>query len=74
MSERKLGSILDIVDGTYVNIKASSIDEFAYVNRKQQHSINCQVVANSDYYIRDLVTKWPEGTDESFMWKQSSAR
>jgi len=74
LSRRKLGGILGVVDGTHVNIKAPSRDEFAYVNRKQQHSINCQVVANSDYYILDLVAKWPGGSHDSFIWKQSSIR
>jgi hypothetical protein len=73
-SQRKLPGILGVVDGTHVTIQAPSIDEFAYVNRKLEHSINCQVVANHNYYILDAVAKWPGSSHDSFFWNQSSVR
>jgi len=67
-------NIIGIVDGTHVPIKSPKENENIYVNRKFYHSINCQVVANRDYYISDIVAKWPGSTHDSFVWSDSSVR
>ena len=74
LSRQKLGGILGVVDGTHVNIKAPTRDEFAYVNRKLEHSINCQIVTNHNYLITDVVAKWPGSSHDSFVWNNSSVR
>lgn len=35
--------VIGLTDGTFVQIKGTSRDEHAFVNRKGQHSINVQV-------------------------------
>jgi len=74
LSGYKLQGIIGVVDGTHIAIKAPREDEFAYVNRKQQHSINCQVVANHDCLFLDVVAKWPGSSHDSYIWKRSSVR
>ena len=36
-------NVIGAVDGTHVRIQAPSEEEWAYVNRKGEHSINVQV-------------------------------
>jgi len=74
VSGNRLEGILGVVDGSHVAIIAPRVDEFAYVNRKQQHSINCQLVASYNYYITDLVAKYPGSSHDSFIWNHCSVR
>ncbi|KAK0144666.1 putative nuclease HARBI1 [Merluccius polli] len=49
------------VDGTHIQIIAPSKDEDVFVNRKNVHSINTQIVFDATFYILD-VAKWPAGS------------
>jgi hypothetical protein len=64
-------NIIGIVDGSHINIKAPSENEPWYVNRKQKHSINVQVICDNEYTITDLVAKWPGSTHDSFIFRNS---
>jgi hypothetical protein len=66
--------ILGIVDGTHIGIISPPVDEDRYVNRKNYHSINCQVVVDSEYKFTDIVAKWPGSTHDALMWRESSVR
>ena len=35
--------VIGAVDGSHINVKAPSEEEWAYVNRKGNHSVNIQV-------------------------------
>ncbi|XP_052785967.1 putative nuclease HARBI1 [Mya arenaria] len=52
--------VMGLINGTHIRIRAPSEDEynFMYVNRKQFHSINVQVVDGDDKII-DIVARWP---------------
>lgn len=63
-----------VIDGTHVAIKAPSIDEPTYVNRKQFHSINVQVIADYNYQFLDIVAKYPGSAHDSFIWRNSNIR
>jgi len=64
--------VLGVVDGTHVGIVAPSVDEGLFVNRKNYHSINGQVVASADQQFFDIVAKYPGSSHDSFVWHNSS--
>jgi len=57
--------IVGCINGTHVRIQAPSEHEYLYVNRKGYHSINVQIVCNSDMGIVNLVATWPGSTHDA---------
>ena len=57
--EAGLPGVIGAIDGTHVRIAAPKENAAEYVNRKQQHSINVQVVFDNSYKILDIVARWP---------------
>ena len=47
-SDHNIPNVVGLIDGTHIQIIAPPVNEDAYVNRLQYHSINCQVVVNHD--------------------------
>lgn len=67
-------NILGLVDGTHVGILAPPRDEDRYINRKNYHSINCQVVTNAKCLFLDVCAKWPGSSHDSLIWRESSVK
>ncbi|XP_071110025.1 putative nuclease HARBI1 [Haliotis cracherodii] len=63
--------VVGVIDGSHVQIIAPSVDEPSYVNRKQYHSINTQLVFDPNNMIIDLVAKWPGSTHDSRILTES---
>ena len=70
----KFPNIIGCIDGTHVAIKRPVKDEVVFVNRKQFHSVNCQVITDPKLRIWDVVAKWPGSTHDSFIQKNSLIR
>ena len=59
--------VLDAIDGSHIPMIAPSIDEYAYVNRKQYHSINMQAICDSNLIFQDVVARWPGSHHDFFI-------
>ncbi len=59
------------IDCTHVRIKAPSANAINYVNRKNYHSINIQIVCDASCNILNVVARWPGGTHDSFILQNS---
>ncbi|XP_063404190.1 putative nuclease HARBI1 [Mytilus trossulus] len=64
-------NVLGLIDGTHVRIIAPSQHEEQFVNRKCYHSINVQVIVNSDSQFINIVAKWPGSSHDSRVLKES---
>ena len=67
-------NVVGLIDGTHIQIIAPPVNEDAYVNRLQYHSINCQVVVNHDSHIINIVARWPGSVHDSTVLNQSNLR
>ena len=57
---------IGIIDGRHIRIATPAGDrERNFVNRKLQHTINCQIICDSKYNILNLVAKWPGITHDA---------
>lgn len=64
-------NVIGAIDCTHIAMRALTENEFAYVNRKNLHSINVQVVCDSNMVLTNLVARWP-GSYDSFILVHSS--
>ena len=64
--------VVDCIDGTKVRIQAPTWKEYEYVNRKGYHSLNIQIICNAECRIINCVVKWPGGTHDARILRESS--
>ncbi|XP_039602265.1 putative nuclease HARBI1 [Polypterus senegalus] len=64
-------SVIGAVDCTHVALKAPTVDEFAFQNRKGYHSINVQVICDAHLNLLNVVANSPGGTHDSFIVQNS---
>ena len=65
-------NVLGCIDGSQFAIKCPSQNEAVYVNRKGFHSLNVQLVCDSDLIITDIVVKYPGSTHDAFIFQFSA--
>ncbi|KAK4294822.1 hypothetical protein Pmani_032580 [Petrolisthes manimaculis] len=63
--------IVGTIDGTHIRIVAPKEYEEEYVNRKNYHSINTQIVFDAKYKILDVVANWPGSTHDARILRHS---
>ncbi|XP_035205356.1 putative nuclease HARBI1 isoform X2 [Stegodyphus dumicola] len=70
--------VIGAVDGTHVAIIAPKDTEecqgFIYINRKSFHSLNVQLICDSDLMIINVNAKFPGSSHDSFVWRSSGVR
>ena len=64
--------VVGAVDGSHIPMIAPAYDEYAYVNRKQFHSINMQAICDANLVFQDVVARWPGSHHDSFILQSSS--
>ncbi|XP_041469638.1 putative nuclease HARBI1 [Lytechinus variegatus] len=67
-------NIVGAIDGTHVNLHGAPLgeEEYIYVNRKGRHSINVQLICNTQYKITNVVARWPGSTHDSRILRNSA--
>lgn len=51
---------------------APSPEAFPFLNRKQYHSINIQIISDEQYNLLNVVAHWPEEAHDSFVLQNSA--
>ncbi|KAK2181225.1 hypothetical protein NP493_405g01000 [Ridgeia piscesae] len=64
-------NVVGCIDGTHVRIQAPPTNEHEYVNRKNFHSINVQVICDADLRIVNCIVKWPGSVHDSRILRES---
>lgn len=60
-------NVIGAIDCTHVAIRAPAMNEHVYVNRKNTHSINVQVICDARMALLNVVARWPGSTHDSFI-------
>ncbi|XP_062612093.1 putative nuclease HARBI1 [Saccostrea cucullata] len=65
--------VLGCIDGTHIRItKQSGPQEADFVNRKQYHSLNVQMVCDPSFKITSSSCNWPGATHDNRIFKMSA--
>ncbi|CAI6356221.1 unnamed protein product [Macrosiphum euphorbiae] len=68
--------VIGIIDCTHVAIVPPKADgpypEHIYVNRKNYHSINVQLICDLNMGIMNVNAKYPGSTHDSYIWRRSA--
>lgn len=60
------------IDGTHVRIQAPTEAEHEYVNRKNFHSINVQVMCDANLLFINVIAKWPGSVHDARILRESA--
>ena len=64
-------NVIRAIDCTHIAIKASSHEEFVYVNRKHFHEINVRLICDGLMQLTNIVARWSGSTHDSYILSNS---
>ncbi|XP_035852271.1 putative nuclease HARBI1 [Sander lucioperca] len=67
-------NVIGAIDCTHVRLKPPSVNDYAYINRKNYHSVNVQIICDARLCLLNVVARWPGGTHDAFIFEHSSVR
>ena len=62
--------VIGCVDCTHVKIATPTVNEHEHVNRKNDHTINVQLICDSDALIMNCVVKWPGSVHDARIMRE----
>ncbi|XP_041361019.1 putative nuclease HARBI1 [Gigantopelta aegis] len=68
---RRFPSVIGCIDGTHIRIQAPAQEEHEFINRKNFHSINVQVICDADMCFINGIAKWPGSVHDARSFRQS---
>ena len=63
-------NVIGCVDCTHVKIATPTVNEHEYVNRKNDHTVNVQLICDSDALIMNCVVKWPGSVHDARIMRE----
>lgn len=68
----QIPGIIGLIDGAQVGLSGVPSEiEIPFVNRKHVHSINVQIVCDSNMLIRNINARFPGSTHDSYVFRNS---
>ncbi|XP_018909951.2 putative nuclease HARBI1 [Bemisia tabaci] len=64
--------VIGAIDGTLICIKPPILNEEQFFSRKQSHSINTQIICDSNLKILNVNPRHGGATNDAFIWKHST--
>lgn len=74
MNRFNFPGVVGVVDGTHIAILKPNEEEHNFINRKGFHSLNVQIICDSDLKILNVNANYPGSTHDSFIWRQSQVK
>lgn len=65
-------NVIGVIDCTHVRVMRPRVDEHQYINRKFYPSLNVQAICGPKGFLHNMEVKWPGGTHDSFILRQSN--
>uniref|UniRef100_A0A6P7GR91 Putative nuclease HARBI1 n=1 Tax=Diabrotica virgifera virgifera TaxID=50390 RepID=A0A6P7GR91_DIAVI len=59
------------IDCTHIRIISPKAEEHAYMNRKGYHSMNVQLICDTNLFIVNVNSSFPGSCHDSYIWQQS---
>ena len=67
----RVPNVVGAIDCTHVRIKPPTVNDYAFINRKNYHSINVQLICDANLSLLNVVARWPGGSHDSTIFHNS---